>query len=47
MLWITLDFVDAEYKSMLCVEPAAVDERPITLKLGEECKGRLALSAVS
>ncbi|XP_066325657.1 putative glucose-6-phosphate 1-epimerase [Miscanthus floridulus] len=39
------DFGDAEYKSMLCVEPAAV-ERPITLKPGEEWKGRLVLSAV-
>jgi glucose-6-phosphate 1-epimerase len=39
------DFGDAEYKHMLCVEPAAV-ERPITLKPGEEWKGRLAISAV-
>lgn len=39
------DFGDAEYKSMLCVEPAAV-ERAITLKPGEEWKGRLVLSAV-
>ncbi|CAL5011348.1 unnamed protein product [Urochloa decumbens] len=39
------DFGDAEYKNMLCVEPAAV-EKPITLKPGEEWKGRLALSAV-
>ncbi|CAO2201128.1 unnamed protein product [Urochloa humidicola] len=36
---------DAEYKNMLCVEPAAV-EKPITLKPGEEWKGRIALSAV-
>ncbi|KAK3123076.1 hypothetical protein QOZ80_8AG0623500 [Eleusine coracana subsp. coracana] len=39
------DFGDVEYKHMLCVEPAAV-ERPITLKPGEEWKGRLAISAV-
>ncbi|OEL15918.1 putative glucose-6-phosphate 1-epimerase [Dichanthelium oligosanthes] len=39
------DFGDAEYKNMLCVEPAAV-EKPITLKPGEEWKGRLVLSAV-
>jgi hypothetical protein len=39
------DFGDGEYKNMLCVEPAAV-EKPITLKPGEEWKGRLALSAV-
>lgn len=39
------DFGDAEYKNMLCVEPAAV-EKPITLRPGEEWKGRLALSAV-
>ncbi|KAF0900144.1 hypothetical protein E2562_027460 [Oryza meyeriana var. granulata] len=39
------DFGDGEYKHMLCVEPAAV-EKPITLKPGEEWKGRLALSAV-
>ncbi|KAG2582680.1 hypothetical protein PVAP13_6KG190100 [Panicum virgatum] len=36
---------DSEYKNMLCVEPASV-EKPITLKPGEEWKGRLALSAV-
>uniref|UniRef100_R7WDN6 glucose-6-phosphate 1-epimerase n=1 Tax=Aegilops tauschii TaxID=37682 RepID=R7WDN6_AEGTA len=40
-----LDFGDEEYKHMLCVEPAAV-EKPITLKPGEEWKGRLELSAV-
>uniref|UniRef100_A0A453RWK3 glucose-6-phosphate 1-epimerase n=1 Tax=Aegilops tauschii subsp. strangulata TaxID=200361 RepID=A0A453RWK3_AEGTS len=39
------DFGDSEYKHMLCVEPAAV-EKPITLKPGEEWKGRLGLSAV-
>ncbi|KAK1608720.1 hypothetical protein QYE76_032393 [Lolium multiflorum] len=39
------DFGDSEYKHMLCVEPAAV-EKPITLKPGEEWKGRVALSAV-
>jgi glucose-6-phosphate 1-epimerase len=39
------DFGDEEYKQMLCVEPAAV-EKPITLKPGEEWKGRLELSAV-
>ncbi|XP_065849655.1 putative glucose-6-phosphate 1-epimerase [Euphorbia lathyris] len=39
------DFGDDEYKHMLCVEAAAV-EKPITLKPGEEWKGRLELSAV-
>ncbi|KAF9680538.1 hypothetical protein SADUNF_Sadunf06G0131800 [Salix dunnii] len=39
------DFGDDEYKHMLCVE-AAVVEKPITLKPGEEWKGRLELSAV-
>jgi hypothetical protein len=39
------DFGDAEYKHMLRVEPAAV-ESPITLKPGEEWKGRLTISAV-
>ena len=39
------DFGDDEYKRMLCVK-AAVAEKPITLKPGEEWKGRLELSAV-
>ncbi|KAF1881822.1 hypothetical protein Lal_00042531 [Lupinus albus] len=40
------DFGDDEYKHMLCVEAAAI-EKAITLKPGEEWKGRLELSAVS
>lgn len=39
------DLGDEDYKHMLCVEAAAI-ERPITLKPGEEWKGRLELSAV-
>ena len=39
------DLGDEEYKHMLCVEAAAV-EKPITLKPGEEWKGRQELSAV-
>ncbi|KAL2340301.1 hypothetical protein Fmac_008241 [Flemingia macrophylla] len=39
------DFGDDEYKYMLCVEAAAI-EKPITLKPGEEWKGRVELSAV-
>ncbi|CAH1414226.1 unnamed protein product [Lactuca virosa] len=39
------DFGDDEYKHMLCVEAAAV-EYPITLKLGEEWKGRKQLLVV-
>ncbi|TKY54550.1 putative glucose-6-phosphate 1-epimerase [Spatholobus suberectus] len=39
------DFGDDEYKHMLCVEAAAI-EKPITLKPGEEWKGRLELSTV-
>ncbi|GAV76014.1 Aldose_epim domain-containing protein [Cephalotus follicularis] len=39
------DFGDEEYKHMLCVEAAAV-ENSITLKPGEEWKGTLELSAV-
>ncbi|KAK7265239.1 hypothetical protein RJT34_32856 [Clitoria ternatea] len=39
------DFGDDEYKHMLCVEGAAI-EKPITLKPGEEWKGRLELSTV-
>ncbi|KAJ0965624.1 hypothetical protein J5N97_026762 [Dioscorea zingiberensis] len=35
-----VDFGDDEYKHMLCVEAAAI-EKPITLKPGEEWKGRL------
>ncbi|KAE8707974.1 putative glucose-6-phosphate 1-epimerase [Hibiscus syriacus] len=39
------DFSDEEYKHMLCVEAACV-EKPITLKPGEEWKGRQEISAV-
>ncbi|WJX24012.1 glucose-6-phosphate 1-epimerase [Trifolium repens] len=39
------DFGDDEYKHMLCVEAANI-EKAITLKPGEEWKGRLELSAV-
>ncbi|KAJ4957711.1 hypothetical protein NE237_024822 [Protea cynaroides] len=39
------DLGDEDYKHMLCVEAAAV-EKPITLKPGEEWKGRQELSAV-
>ncbi|XP_064938939.1 putative glucose-6-phosphate 1-epimerase [Musa acuminata AAA Group] len=39
------DFGDDEYKHVLCVEAAAI-EKPITLKPGEEWKGRLELSTV-
>ncbi|KAI4329428.1 hypothetical protein L6164_021691 [Bauhinia variegata] len=39
------DFGDDEYKHMLCVEAACV-EKPITLKPGEEWKGRQEISAV-
>ncbi|KAI4377223.1 hypothetical protein MLD38_014888 [Melastoma candidum] len=39
------DFGDEEYKYMLCVESAAI-EKSITLKPGEEWKGRQELSAV-
>ncbi|KVH87706.1 putative glucose-6-phosphate 1-epimerase [Cynara cardunculus var. scolymus] len=39
------DFGDEDYKHMLCVEAAAV-EKPITLKPGEEWKGRQELLAV-
>ncbi|KAG5563662.1 hypothetical protein RHGRI_000007 [Rhododendron griersonianum] len=39
------DFGDDEYKHMLCVETAAV-EKHITLKPGEEWRGRQELSAV-
>ncbi|KAJ7952019.1 Glucose-6-phosphate 1-epimerase [Quillaja saponaria] len=39
------DFGDDEYKHMLCIEAACV-EKPITLKPGEEWKGRQEISAV-
>ncbi|KAG0495452.1 hypothetical protein HPP92_000143 [Vanilla planifolia] len=39
------DFGDDEYKHMLCVEAAAI-ENPITLKPGEEWKGLQEISAV-
>ncbi len=39
------DFGDDEYKQMLCVEAACV-EMPITLRPGEEWRGRQELSAV-
>ncbi|KAL2928882.1 putative glucose-6-phosphate 1-epimerase [Bienertia sinuspersici] len=39
------DFGDDEYKHMLCVEAAAI-EKPITLKPGEEWRGKQELSAV-
>jgi glucose-6-phosphate 1-epimerase len=42
---IMQDLGDEEYKHMLCVEPAAV-EKPITLKPGEEWKGKMELTAV-
>lgn len=41
-----VDFGDEEYKHMLCVEAAAV-EKPVTLKPGEEWRGRQELSVVS
>ncbi|KAI5075310.1 hypothetical protein GOP47_0009386 [Adiantum capillus-veneris] len=40
-----VDFGDDEYKYMICVEPAAI-EKPITLKPGEEWKGRQKISTV-
>ncbi|KAL8127072.1 putative glucose-6-phosphate 1-epimerase [Apium graveolens] len=40
-----VDLGDDEYKHMLCVEAAAV-EKPITLKPGEEWRGRQELSTV-
>lgn len=40
-----VDLGDDEYKYMLCVEAAAV-EKPITLKPGEEWRGRQELSTV-
>lgn len=39
------DFGDEEYKHMICVEPAAI-EKPITLKPGEEWRGRQKVSTV-
>lgn len=39
------DFGDEEYKHMLCVEAACI-EKPITLKPGEEWRGRQEISAV-
>ncbi|GAU13615.1 hypothetical protein TSUD_347190 [Trifolium subterraneum] len=40
-----VDFGDEEYKQMLCVD-AAVTEKPVNLKPGEEWTGRLQLSVV-
>ncbi|CAK8544883.1 unnamed protein product [Lathyrus sativus] len=40
-----VDFGDEEYKQMLCVD-AAVIEKPVNLKPGEEWTGRLQLSVV-
>ncbi|WOL01503.1 glucose-6-phosphate 1-epimerase [Canna indica] len=40
-----VDLGDEEYKQMICVD-AAVIEKPVTLKPGEEWTGRLDLSAV-
>jgi len=42
---IISDLGDDEYKHMLCVQPACV-EKAITLKPGEEWKGRQEISAV-
>ncbi|KAL9269983.1 putative glucose-6-phosphate 1-epimerase [Drosera capensis] len=39
------DFGDDEYKHMLCVEAACI-EKPITIRPGEEWRGRQELSAV-
>ncbi|KAJ8426287.1 hypothetical protein Cgig2_016206 [Carnegiea gigantea] len=39
------DFGDEQYKHMLCVEAAAI-EKPVTLKPGEEWRGRQEISAV-
>lgn len=39
------DFGDDEYKHMLCLQPAAI-EKPITLKPGEEWKGRQKIITV-
>ncbi|XVE77231.1 hypothetical protein DITRI_Ditri13aG0045500 [Diplodiscus trichospermus] len=40
-----VDFGDDEYQQMLCVDGAAI-EKPVTLKPGEEWRGRLELSVV-
>ncbi|KAK2365303.1 putative glucose-6-phosphate 1-epimerase [Trifolium repens] len=40
-----VDFGDEEYKQMLCVD-AAVTEKPVNLRPGEEWTGRLQLSVV-
>ncbi|XP_075505927.1 putative glucose-6-phosphate 1-epimerase [Primulina tabacum] len=40
------DFGDEEYKVMLCVD-ASVMEKPVTLKPGEEWRGRLDLSVMA
>ncbi|KAK4742720.1 hypothetical protein SAY87_000721 [Trapa incisa] len=40
-----VDFGDEEYKQMVCVDAALV-EKPITLKPGEEWTGRMEISAV-
>lgn len=40
------DFGDDEYKHMLCVQPASI-EKAITLKPGEEWKGRQEISIVA
>jgi len=39
------DLGDCEYKNMLCVQAACI-ENPITLKPGEEWKGRQEISPV-
>ncbi|PKU66118.1 putative glucose-6-phosphate 1-epimerase [Dendrobium catenatum] len=39
------DFGDDEYKHMLCVQPAVIED-PLPLKPGEEWTGRLHISAV-
>jgi glucose-6-phosphate 1-epimerase len=41
----SMDFGDEEYKQMLCVD-AAVIEKPVNLRPGEEWTGRLQLSVV-
>jgi glucose-6-phosphate 1-epimerase len=40
-----VDFGDEEYKQMLCIDGAAI-ENPITLKPGEEWRGKVELSVV-
>jgi glucose-6-phosphate 1-epimerase len=39
------DFGDEEYKKMLCIDGAAV-EKAITIKPGEEWRGRLEICVV-